>query len=101
MNQSVAWVFTIQNPQPKEDRPALWLEVSYLAYQLEGPHLHYQGYVEFIRPYTFDEVKRLHSKAYWAPARAGRDKNTKYCTKERTRLASASRAEDYLESIKK
>lgn len=79
------FVFTIQKPT-LSDRPERWPDVSMVVYQLEGPNPHYQGYVEFRLPKTFAEMKAIHGKMYFFPARGSAEVNVRYCTKERSRM---------------
>lgn len=63
--------------------------LDYLIYQAEytaSDKIHYQGYVEFKRPYTQAIVKRFfkQKQMHLEPARENRSANIMYCTKSRT-----------------
>lgn len=63
--------------------------IDYLIYQAEftaSDKIHYQGYVEFKKPYSQAVVKRFfkQKQMHLEPARESRGVNVIYCTKFRT-----------------
>ena len=87
------------SPQPKDKRFAFtsWIQpqcnmklVEYMCYQEEvcpsTNLIHFQGYVEFFKEYTFGQVKQIFKdkKMHVEIARNSRIHNLNYCTKKRT-----------------
>ena len=80
--QFKTWVFTINNYTEGDIEWVNALEVSKLVCSKEvaetgTPHL--QGAVIFRRMYSLAQLKKLHPRAHWEPARAATDFN--YCKK--------------------
>lgn len=80
------WAFTLNT------QPVINLKyVKYMVYQREKgertEYLHWQGYVEFFKPYTGKYVKSLFKSKtiHIKPANKPRINNLVYCTKEKTR----------------
>jgi len=94
------WVFTLHRPT-REDRPETWPGCIICIYQLErSPNgsYHYQGYIEFSEPKTFAEMKSYNPRMYIHRAYCSREVNTKYCTKQNTRVLDP---ESYFETLDK
>lgn len=85
-DKSDRWAFTL-NVQPCINLKY----VKYMVYQREKgertDYIHYQGYVEFFKPYTGKYVKSLFKSKtiHVKPAIKPRINNLVYCTKESTR----------------
>ncbi len=99
ISRSRAWCFT-ENRIQKDSKlvkgqtaglPAFGDDVRYIIYQqergVEAEHDHFQGYVEFYRPYGLAGVKsRISVSAHWEPRRASQKQAINYCKKEETRV---------------
>lgn len=85
MEKTDRWAFTL-NTQPLINLKY----VRFLVYQKEKgertEYEHYQGYIEFYKPYTLQYVKSLFKskQIHLEPARESRAVNVIYCTKEKT-----------------
>lgn len=85
MSRSRGYCFTINNPVD-DTSPQTW-PYEYLIYQKEkGSTVHLQGYVYFKNARTLTQVKKFDAGAHWTQARGTALDNTKYCSKEETRL---------------
>lgn len=98
--------FTFQmSKQPKQKPARHWVitqndekcepqfdpeKMRFLVYQLEEApttgHVHYQGYVQMLKPTTFAKVSALFPKAYVAVANGSPSQNYDYCTKAESRM---------------
>ena len=83
------WVFTLNNPtgEIKEFIETLTSRVA-LRYVVIGKEfapttgtLHWQGFVEFENPATFNQVKKRIEGAHVEPAKGSNRQNRDYCTK--------------------
>ncbi|QBL97863.1 replication-associated protein [Wastewater CRESS DNA virus 2] len=87
------WVFTINNPESQinvdlEQEPTVKYAVWQLEMGKEGT-LHYQGYVEFTKMTTIDQVKSMgeeFARAHLEPRKGSREQARDYCMKEDSRV---------------
>lgn len=87
------WAFTMNNPE-QTIAPEGWPDIRLCAWQLEMGEEgtpHYQGYVEFTRPKSLNQMTTMVETlalpwAHWSHAVAKRAANIKYCSKEEGRL---------------
>lgn len=93
------WCFTINNPEdgdranleylnPELHRQSL--DCNYVIYQLEegvSGTRHYQGYLQFTKRKTLNQVKSiLGSRSHLEVARGSPNSNKEYCSKEESRV---------------
>ncbi|AXH74083.1 MAG: putative viral replication protein [Incitativirus reperis] len=79
------WCFTLNNYSEEQAESVKKIECKYIVVGKEvgesgTPHL--QGYIEFVGAKRLGGVKKLLDTAHWEGAKAGADKNQKYCGKE-------------------
>lgn len=84
--------FTLNNPEGELDIDSWGDSVRVCVYQNEVGEAgtpHHQGYVEFKKAYTLRMLKALNgmSGAHWENAKANREANRDYCTKDDGRQA--------------
>lgn len=83
-DQSKSWVYTLNNFTEGDKQFFRDLEVSYSIFGVESggenstPHL--QGFITFRRAYRLAQLKKLHPRCHWEPAKAGDGMN--YCMKD-------------------
>jgi len=82
------WVFTENNPQESKqqfvDRLTVEYAIRYLVVGLEVGEEgtpHFQGFVEFEHPATFDQVRKRLPRAHIESAQGSNKQNRVYCTK--------------------
>lgn len=84
-------VFTINNYKQK-DEDIIWnnyVDENYISYFIYGREKapttgtkHLQGYIEFSKQVSFNAIKSIHGKMYFAPAKGNYSQNYNYCTKD-------------------
>lgn len=94
MTQAKTWLFTLNNPQrtPEDflEEAKQWPSLRYIIFQLERGEqgtLHFQGYVEFNKPYRLTQLKAANKEAHWEKRRGTQRQAKEYCSKEDTRVS--------------
>ncbi|QGM49342.1 replication-associated protein [Elk circovirus Banff/2019] len=88
------WVFTLNNPSPEEETHIANLDGNMFDYFIvgieglgEGRTRHLQGFANFVKKKTFNQVKRLFGIRCHIEKAKGTDlQNKEYCSKENTLL---------------
>lgn len=93
------WCFTINNPEHGDISNLVYLDtelhrqsldINYVIYQLEkgtSGTEHYQGYVQFTKRKTLNQVKAIFgSRSHLEVARGSPQSNKEYCSKEESRV---------------
>jgi len=106
---SKSWCFTVNNYTEDDEKFFNDIELSYSVVGKEvgsdnnTPHL--QGFIIFKRAYRLSQLKKLHSRAHWEPAKAADAGN--YCMKDGNYVIRDYRSQgkrsdliDYAEAIK-
>lgn len=84
LSKSRRYCFTINNPIEDDDYDLEHISYKHIIYAVEiGEEntRHYQGYIEFENPISFQSVKKKLPRAHIEKAKGNRKQNIDYCTK--------------------
>lgn len=87
MNKNSRWCFTAWQRPNCRKQELIMFEVWQREKTSEG-RIHYQGYVEFFKPYTQSQVKNLYSQKnmHLEEPKESRERNMMYCLKPKSYL---------------
>lgn len=95
MSKSRSYAFTLNNPTDEEYEEIKTLKYKYIIIGDEtapdtGTH-HYQGYINFSSPISFNTIKKKIPRAHIEPAKGSPLQNYEYCSKQQIKYEDGTR----------